>query len=137
MYKLIKSCSKWKDFEELRKNPDQIWAGYIRDDGTGFRLYQIRSIGHKWVYYRRIPSPSSQQPDRYRKITRQEWDEASVRPLEEKQHLSEVRRKFMELGHDTMRRCRKDPDHPYGLEAVTHGEMEDVVEAARMRSEIE
>ena len=137
MYKLIKPCSKWKDFEELRKNPDQIWAGYLRDDGTGYRMYQIRSIGHKWVYYRHVPPKASQQPARYRKITRQEWDEASVRPLGEEQHLSEVHRKFMELGHDTMRRCRKDPDHPYGLVAVTHGVMEDVVEAARMRGEIE
>lgn len=70
---------------KIKKYP--IYFGYI----NGYRLWEVRSIGHKWVWLREGPYKNKDLYGQFKKIRRSEWDKAKMITHEEFMWQSKVK----------------------------------------------
>ena len=78
----------------------------------GYKMVQVRSIGHKWVWYRTGPSSGPYQ-HKFSKIRRSDWDRCWI--MNEEQHIYEgkIKRYFVKHSLDFYTPCPVNKSHPH------------------------
>jgi len=91
----------------------------------GCYIVETRSIGHKWVYYKK-----DEYAKQFTKIKRSDWDRVCIRTLDQQQYRLDILNAFRKLGlddHKPSRICRSHPTRRFGWEYKSFEEIEQEV----------